>query len=40
MVVGGNQEYFGRGRALEFLIIRNGHGETLIERKKIEGGVP
>lgn len=39
MFVGGNEEYFGSGRALEMLMIRNGCGETLTE-KKIDGGVP
>jgi len=31
--VGGHEEYFGRGRALEMFMIRNGCGETLTERK-------
>ena len=33
LFVGGNEEYFGRGRALEMFMIRNGCGETLTERK-------
>ena len=35
LFVGGNEEYFGSGRALEMLMIRNGCGETLTEKKMV-----